>query len=91
MADQFAIMFRPSGRGKAQCGPDPKYPTGIDISLSPPGAPSCTAKLPYPAPECGIFIVKCQNCPQVAAVTAAGRADDPRQVTIPCPVKARSN
>ena len=77
------VEFVPSGRGKAQCAPDPAYPDGIDLDVS-LGAASCKVDLPYPAPECGHFIVRCGLCGFSAAITAAGRPDDPKSVTIPC-------
>jgi hypothetical protein len=85
------IEFLPSGRGKAQCPPDPDYPHGIEVDGAPPGVPSCTARLPYPAPECGMWIVHCDECPMTIAVTAAGRPDDPVSVRFPCPVGHRRN
>ena len=81
----FAISFHPSGRGKAQCAPDPDYPNGkaIDISM---GVTSCSVDLPYPAPECGHFLVECVMCGRSIAVTAAGRPDDPTKLTLPCKI-----
>jgi hypothetical protein len=86
------IEFRPSGRGKAQCDPDPAYPNGIAIDASNPVVgqgphvfkPTCTVPLPYPAPERGDWIVRCQQCPMSVYVTAAGRPDDPISVTMSC-------
>lgn len=79
-----SVEFIASGRGKAQFPPDPKYPNGRAIQSG--GTPACTVKLPYPAPECGCFIVKCAVCQTTMAVTAAGRPDDPISVTVPCGV-----
>lgn len=81
---QFKIEFVPSGRGKAQCAPDPRFPEGVHVDLKITGTPSCTAELPYQAPECGHFLVECRQCPFTLIVTAAGRADDPRSITMPC-------
>lgn len=81
---QHTVEFIPSGRGKAQCPPDPEYPNGIDVNATVPGQASCTVYLPYPAPECGHFKVVCGLCGTSVAITAAGRPDDPRSVTIPC-------
>lgn len=79
-----SVRFAPSRRGKAQCLPDPDYPRGIAIDASDPGAPACLVSLPYPAPECGIWIVRCDLCPMSVAVTAAGRPDDPVSVRMSC-------
>lgn len=79
-----SVEFVASGRGKAQCASNPAYPNGIEISI-PTDAPfKCTVDLPYPAPECGHFLVKCSLCSTTIAVTAAGRRDDPTKITIPC-------
>lgn len=78
------VYYRPSGRGKAQCSSDPRYPNGIAVNVSKPFENACTFKLPYPAPECGMHILECQLCKQSVAITAAGRVDDPSSVTIGC-------
>ena len=78
-----SIKFVPSGRGKARCAPDPHYPKGkhIDISES---RLSCSVELPYPAPECGHLLIRCELCSMYIAVTAAGRPDDPTSIVFPC-------
>jgi hypothetical protein len=48
------VEFRKSGRGKAQCAPDPAYPDGKDLDISPDNAVACRVDLPYSAPECGL-------------------------------------
>lgn len=80
--EQFNVTWRGTGR-KAQCAPNPRYPDGIDLDVS-NGAVSCKARVPYPAPECGTYIVECLGCGLRVAITAAGRPDDPRSVTMPC-------
>lgn len=70
--------------GPPQCPPNPAYPNGVDVGCAPVGVPSCKAALPYPAPERLVWIVRCKRCGLRAAVTAAGRADDPRSVTMEC-------
>lgn len=80
-----AVTFRKSGRGKAQCEPNPLYPDGIDVNTDQP-EPLCLVKLPYPAPECGYWFIKCATCGFTAAITAAGRVDDPRSVKLPCAI-----
>jgi hypothetical protein len=81
---QGSIVFVPSGRGKAQCPPDPKYPEGCAIILARPGESSCTMLLQYPAPECGMWHAECARCPLSVMITAAGRPDDPLAVTVTC-------
>jgi hypothetical protein len=78
------IKFVPSGRGKARCEPNPAYPTGIALDQSTPGKKACLVVLPYPAPECGLWVVECRNCAVLAAITAAGRPDDPVSVKLRC-------
>ena len=79
------IRWYPSGRGKSQCPPNPEYPAGIDLRAPmAPGAPHCTIKLPYPAPECGQWLVECAACELSVLITAAGRPDDPKSVTVAC-------
>ena len=78
------IEFKPSGRGQAQCSPDPAYPNGIAIDASDPNLPSCTVTLPYPAPECGVWMVRCNRCTMSVGVTTAGRVDDPISVKVNC-------
>lgn len=41
-------------------------------------------ELPYPAPRCGIYAVKCEKCGLLVGFTTAGRPDDPRKVTLAC-------
>jgi hypothetical protein len=79
----ISVEFVPSGRGKAQCTSDPRWPNGIDIDAAKDG-PGCKVKLPHPAPECGYFLIICSECHATVAITAAGRLDDPRSIVIPC-------
>ena len=80
----FHVEFKPSGRGKAQCPPDPQFPNGVTINAANHGQPFCEVALPYPAPECGHYVVRCSLCDMSVAITAAGRPDDPRSLTMPC-------
>jgi len=84
----FVVTFIDSGR-EPQCKPDPRYPKGIDVDLREPDKraavyPHCCYGVPYPAPRCGIYSVKCEKCGLTVAITVAGRTDDPRSVTLPC-------
>lgn len=83
MESAHTIEFKPSGRGKAQCAPDPLYPNGKDVDGS-GGEKHCLVELPYPAPECGVLVVRCKACGMSVGCTAAGRADDPRNLKMPC-------
>jgi len=79
------VTFRPSGRGKAQCPPDPRYPNGIAVDVHGDDAgPTCLVELPYPAPECGYLEVNCGLCGLTVALTVAGRPDDPVSVRLLC-------
>jgi len=80
------VVFCPSGRGKARCPPDPAYPNGkkIDLEIQ----PNCEVQLPYPAPECGQFVITCNDCKAAVIATAAGRPDDPVSITVPCDTAA---
>ncbi len=81
--EAHSVEFLPSGRGKAQCESNPNFPNGIKVDIS-DGLIACTKDLPYPAPECGTWIVRCAACGMSIGVTAAGRPDDPISVTMPC-------
>ena len=78
------IEFVPYGTGKAKEPPDPRFPLGVFRDVTQGKVPSCSVNLPYPAPECGYFVVRCALCQFSLAITAAGRPDDPVQVKIPC-------
>ena len=64
--------------------PDPAYPHGIDIDVSEGAKPTCSTALPYPARRIGHFMVTCDRCKVSAALTTAGRPDDPRSIRVPC-------
>ena len=53
---KFNVKFRKSGRGKAQCPPNPEYPHGCIVDMR-GGKPGCRIPLPYPAPECGMWLI----------------------------------
>lgn len=82
MSTSFTIVWIDSGR-EPKCAPNPAFPDGIDLDAAGPG-PSCKVDLPYPARRCGFFKVECKVCGYRIAITTAGRADDPRSVTVPC-------
>ncbi len=80
---RFSVAWVDAGR-EPQCPPNPLYPTGIELDASGGVHQACTADLPYPAKRCGRYEVKCRICGVIAAVTTAGRLDDPRTVRVPC-------
>ena len=82
-SEQFIIEFNPSGRGKARCPANPMFPNGITVDMA-QAKKGCVVELPYPAPECGIWLVKCADCKLLVGATAAGRNDDPKTLIIPC-------
>jgi hypothetical protein len=64
--------------------PDPRYPDGIALDVSMGAARSCLVELPYPARRCGYYAIECEMCGTTAAVSTAGRPDDPRSVKLAC-------
>ena len=83
MSEQFDIRWIDRGR-EPRNPPNPDYPDGIHVDVSRDSAPSCRADLPYPARRCGVYKVVCRRCGMSVAVTTAGRADDPRSLTMAC-------
>ncbi len=70
-------------RGREASQPaDPNYPEGIKITCD--ALFKCGTALPYPAPCCGLYVVQCDKCGIRVGVTAAGRADDPNYIEVPC-------
>lgn len=80
---RFHVEFFSSGRTPS-VPPNPKYPEGIDVDGSGGAAQACSLALPYPAPCCGIYNIRCKLCGLTAALTTAGRPDDPRSLKLPC-------
>lgn len=86
----FDVHFLDAGR-YAEKPADPKYPDGTWVNLSENAIQvSCTRGLPYPAPRCGSYVIRCRVCGKTVAISVAGRADDPRRVTIPCGPKGKN-
>jgi hypothetical protein len=83
------IKWIDSGR-EPRCPPDPAYPHGVDLDLSNGASVACHAALPYPAPRCGYYSIRCDVCGLSALITTAGRADDPRSVKVECEPKSHS-
>lgn len=85
MSEHHDIAFVPSGRGAARCPSNPAYPDGVALDAAGLDAPAwCVVELPYPAAECGYWLITCRLCGLQVAATAAGRRDDPRSVRLPC-------
>jgi len=81
------VRFNDSDRTATQPA-NPEYPNGMDIVLAETVIQKiCSRNLPYPAPRCGTYSVVCRECGFTALVTVAGRADDPRSITMACKVK----
>ena len=83
-AQRFNIRWIVRAPGKATQPPDPKFPAGIDHDISRNKRPACRIALPYPATGIGSWSIKCLRCGFTTICTAAGRADDPRSITIAC-------
>lgn len=84
MRGKFIIRWEWRSREPARSPADPKWPFGIAHDISKGASVFCTAFLKYPAPGVGTWLVRCEICGWQGAVTAAGRADDPTSVKIPC-------
>lgn len=79
----FTVQWIDHGR-EPQCAPNPEYPSGVDVDCSQGANKTCSVALPYPARRCGYYSVRCDQCGFFAAVTTAGRPDDPRSLKVPC-------
>jgi hypothetical protein len=79
----FTIEWRDAGRAP-RCAPNPDYPDGIHLDFTRDAAVTCKVELPYPARQCGAYLITCNLCGTKAACTTAGRPDDPRSIKIPC-------
>ena len=79
----FDIAWIDGGR-TAQNPPDPAYPNGIELDISRDAKVACLVELTYPAPRVGQYSIMCRDCGFHALVTAAGRADDPKSIKVPC-------
>lgn len=88
-ARPLKALFLGEGR-VAQCPSNPEHPKGLVLDLrASPTAPHCAIELVYPAPCIGAWVVTCERCGKSVGCTAAGRADDPRRMIVPCnPVAA---
>jgi hypothetical protein len=66
---------------------NPEFPDGIKIDVSLGAMLTCNIGLKYPAPGVGRYHIACRECGRTAAITTAGRADDPKSVRFPCMVQ----
>jgi hypothetical protein len=87
---QFHVTFIDGGRSATQ-PPNPEYPNGIDLAPYEGyvDTPLCKVELPYPARCVGGWRVECVKCGAGIICTTAGRADDPRSITVPCRIESR--
>lgn len=81
--ERFDLVWVDKGR-ESQCAPNPEFPEGVDVDVTLGQRPACRSTLPYPAKRCGFYVVTCKRCKTNAAITTAGRPDDPRSVMLPC-------
>lgn len=64
---------------------NPAYPYGIDLDMAANARRACLVKLPYPTERrIGLLTVTCSECGLRAAISTAGRPDDPRSVKLAC-------
>lgn len=87
MDKDLSVVWHDQGR-EPKCAPDSAYPHGMDAFVGPGGTAACSTSLPYPAPRCGVWIVRCSQCGVSVGIIAAGRPDDPRSVRVPCKLGA---
>lgn len=83
LATQIDVQWIDGGR-EPRNPPNPEYPNGVDLDLSGGAQAACSVQLPYPAKRCGMFMLRCEVCGQTAAITTAGRVDDPRSARLAC-------
>lgn len=77
------VQWHDGGR-EPSSPPDPGAPHGVVVDLSNHAVRTCKTSLPYPARRCGTYVIACDVCGLTAAVTTAGRADDPYLVQVAC-------
>ena len=80
---QFQVRWIDHNR-KAVQPSNPDYPNGKDIDSCGPNEKGCNIPLTYPAPRCGLFVIRCLKCGLRAACSTAGRRDDPRSIKLRC-------
>jgi hypothetical protein len=85
-SDLMKVKFIDSDR-EPKCKPNPRFPDGQHIDISQQSEQTCEAKIPYPAPRCGLMVVECEVCGFTVALTVAGRPDDPHTVKLPCKLR----
>lgn len=81
--NQFVVRWIDRNR-EPKCPPNPAFPQGTDFDASGGAKRTCVVELPYPAKRCGVYVVQCEICGFSAAITTAGRADDPKSIRLPC-------
>lgn len=83
MEQALTVEFLDANR-EPKCAPNPEFPNGKDVDASFGSPDTCSAEIPYPAPRCGVMLVKCKKCGLTIGLTVAGRIDDPRSVKVAC-------
>jgi hypothetical protein len=83
LTDHISIRWVDSGR-EPRIASNPNFPDGIDLDVSNGAERTCMRNLSYPARRCGYFLIECRKCGQSAAITTAGRRDDPRSIKLAC-------
>lgn len=89
MSGKFMVTWQDAGR-EPKVAPNPDYPNGVDVDASGGAELTCKVTLPYPAKRIGFYSVICQICGHTSVTTTAGRADDPRSVTVACKIAGGS-
>lgn len=84
MSDDIFTVTWVDGGLEPQCRPNPNFPQGIDVFATRGSTRNCRVSLPYPARRIGHYEIACRRCGTRVLITTAGRADDPRSVTVPC-------
>lgn len=89
MRGRLKAAFHDTGR-KAKNPPQPGFPDGLHIDAAVNAKRKCSIELDYPSIGIGTWEVRCTVCGVSVGLTAAGRADDPRRVTLPCGIQPGS-
>jgi hypothetical protein len=86
---QFSVVWRDHDR-EPKVPFNPHWQYGIAVDLTKGFLPACQTDLQWPAPRCGWFEIRCQICGASAAVSTAGRIDDPKSARLPCKLKGNA-
>lgn len=81
---KLSVKWFGAGGRRATEPANPQFPEGVMLDLSKGAQTTCEVDIPYPAEGIGIWRVECPLCGGTYAVSAAGRADDPRWLRVGC-------